>query len=134
LLSGIAIENDRDLQDAGGRLLSRFGCDYALITRGEEGMSLFHRDGSQHLPTFARDVFDGIGAGDTVIATLALAYAGGASMEESALLANHAAGIVVGKIGAATVGPDELLADFDMRNGNAGGTPAPSGPASGSAT
>jgi D-beta-D-heptose 7-phosphate kinase/D-beta-D-heptose 1-phosphate adenosyltransferase len=117
LLSGMVIENEKQLEQAGLRLLEKFDCDYALITRGEDGMSLFHRGGSQHLPTFARDVFDGIGAGDTVIATLALARAGGASMEEAAILANHAAGIVVGKIGAATANRSELLADFDARNG-----------------
>jgi D-beta-D-heptose 7-phosphate kinase/D-beta-D-heptose 1-phosphate adenosyltransferase len=115
-LSGLVIENPQQLEQAGRRLLERFECEYALITRGEDGMSLFHRNGSSHLPTFARDVFDGIGAGDTVIATFALAAAGGASMEESAVLANHAAGIVVGKIGAATVRGSELLADFDTRN------------------
>jgi D-beta-D-heptose 7-phosphate kinase/D-beta-D-heptose 1-phosphate adenosyltransferase len=115
-LSGLTIENEQQLEEAGRRLLDKFECEYALITRGEDGMSLFHRQGSHHLPTFARDVFDGIGAGDTVIATLAVAHAGGATMEEAATLANHAAGIVVGKIGAATVRPSELLADFDARN------------------
>jgi D-beta-D-heptose 7-phosphate kinase/D-beta-D-heptose 1-phosphate adenosyltransferase len=66
------------------------------------------------LPTFAREVFDVTGAGDTVIATLALARAGGATMEEAAILANHAAGIVVGKLGTATVSRPELLSAFDM--------------------
>jgi bifunctional ADP-heptose synthase (sugar kinase/adenylyltransferase) len=75
-------------------------------------MSLFHDGGSYHLPTFAREVFDVTGAGDTVIATLALARAAGASMEESAVLANHAAGIVVGKVGTATVSQAELNASF----------------------
>ena len=84
-------------------------------------MSLFNHCGSHHLPTFAREVFDVTGAGDTVIATLALAHAGGATMEEAAILANHAAGIVVGKIGTATVNPAELLNDFDSRNANPAG-------------
>ncbi len=79
-------------------------------------MSLFTLDGSHHLPTFAREVFDVSGAGDTVIATLALALAAGALMEESAILANHAAGLVVGKVGTATVSRSELLADFASRN------------------
>ena len=87
-------------------------CQYVLITRGEEGMSLFGRTHSQHLPSLDREVFDKTGAGDTVIATLALANAGGATIEESAILANHAAGLVVGKVGTATVSRDELLADF----------------------
>jgi len=116
LLTGMSITNEHQLEEAGRKLLERFECPYALITRGEEGMSLFFPGGSHHLPTFAREVFDVTGAGDTVIATLALAQAGGATMEESATLANHAAGLAVGKVGTATVSPAELLADFDSRN------------------
>lgn len=116
LLTGMSIDNDSQLEAAGRLLLQKFGCPYALITRGEEGMSLFSSGGSQHLPTFAREVFDVTGAGDTVIATLALALAAGAAMEESAILANHAAGLVVGKVGTATVNRTELLADFASRN------------------
>lgn len=116
LLTGMTIENEHQLEEAGQKLLEKFECPYALITRGEEGMSLFFKGGSHHLPTFAREVFDVTGAGDTVIATLALAQAGGATMEESAILANHAAGLAVGKVGTATVSPAELLADFDSRN------------------
>ena len=116
LLTGMAIDNESDLQAAGRKLLQKFECPYALITRGEEGMSLFSHSGSQHLPTFAREVFDVTGAGDTVIATLALAVAAGAEMEESAILANVAAGLVVGKVGTATVSRAELLADFASRN------------------
>ena len=121
LLTGTAIEDERGLEDAGRRLLGKFECEYALITRGEEGMSLFSGSGSRHLPTFAREVFDVTGAGDTVIATLALARAGGATMEESAILANHAAGIVVGKVGIATVSQSELLIDFEARNAHSAG-------------
>ena len=79
-------------------------------------MSLFFEGGSHHLPTFAREVFDVTGAGDTVIGTLALALAAGATTEEAAILANHAAGVVVGKVGTATVSRAELLADFASRN------------------
>ncbi len=121
LLTGTAIEDERGLEDAGRRLLGKFECEYALITRGEEGMSLFSGSGSRHLPTFAREVFDVTGAGDTVIATLALAWAGGGTMEESAILANHAAGIVVGKVGIATVSQSELLTDFEARNAHSAG-------------
>ncbi len=121
LLTGMSIENEDHLEIAGRKLLETFECPYALITRGEEGMSLFFPGGSHHLPTFAREVFDVTGAGDTVIATLALAQAGGATMEESAVLANHTAGLVVGKVGTATVGPAELLADFDSRNAYSSG-------------
>src|SRR5688572_7537716 len=116
LITGISIDDARQLEVAGRQLLERFQCPYALITRGEEGMSLFSREGSHHLPTFAREVFDVSGAGDTVIGTLALAIAAGATMEEAAILANHAAGLVVGKIGTATISRTELLADFVARN------------------
>jgi D-beta-D-heptose 7-phosphate kinase/D-beta-D-heptose 1-phosphate adenosyltransferase len=121
LLSGMSIDSSTALEEAGIRLLQKFDCQYVLITRGEEGMSLFSRAGSHHLPTFAREVFDVTGAGDTVIATLALANAGGGTMEESAILANHAAGIVVGKIGTATVNRSELLTDFDSRDAHSAG-------------
>jgi len=118
LLTGTVIDGQRSLEDAGERLLQRFECEYALITRGEQGMSLFsasNRSRPQHLPIFAREVFDVTGAGDTVIAMLALAQAGAATMEEAAVLANHAAGIVVGKVGTATVSRSELLSDFEDR-------------------
>ncbi len=124
LLTGMIINSETALEDAGRKLLQRFECEYALITRGEQGMSLFSAASlgrSQHLPTFAREVFDVTGAGDTVIATLALAGAGGATMEESAVLANHAAGIVVGKVGTATVTRSELLSDFEARNAHSAG-------------
>ena len=102
-------------------LLEKFACEYALITRGEDGMSLFNASNSHHLPTFAREVFDVTGAGDTMIATLALAHAAGASMPECATLANHAAGIVVGKVGTATLSRSELLSDFVAHNAHSAG-------------
>lgn len=121
LLTGMAIENENQLEEAGRRLLKKFDCPYALITRGEAGMVLFDHDQSHYLPTFARKIFDVSGAGDTVIATLAMASAGGATIEEAAILANHAAGLTVGKVGTATVLPSELLADFDSRNAHSSG-------------
>ena len=120
LLTGIALVDRASLEEAGKRLLDRFGCPYILITRGEDGMSLFGKDEVHHLRTAAREVFDVTGAGDTVIACLAMAAAGGASMDEAALLANHAAGLVVGKVGTASVSREELLDDF----GNADAHPA----------
>jgi len=113
---GMTIGNDQQLEEAGRRLLEKFDCPYALISRGEAGMSLFESGRSHHFPTVARDIFDVTGAGDTVIATLAVARAGGAEMEEAVILANHAAGIAVGKLGTATVSQSELLADFNSRN------------------
>ena len=121
LLTGIAITDQGTLEDAGRRLLERFECEYALITCGEEGMALFDATVSHHLPTVAREVFDVTGAGDTVIATLALARAAGATMEESAIVANHAAGIVVGKVGTATVSREELSLDLESRNAHSAG-------------
>lgn len=109
--AGIAIEDDESLIQAGQKILDSIDCHAALITRGEEGMALFTDDGAvTHIPTVAREVYDVTGAGDTVIATLALARATGASFVESAVLANHAAGVVVGKLGTATVTREELLA------------------------
>jgi rfaE bifunctional protein kinase chain/domain len=89
--------------------LKRLDIKALLITRGEEGMSLFERDGNViHVPAAAKEVFDVTGAGDTVIGVLALSLAAGATFREAAVLANHAAGIVVGKIGTATVSREEL--------------------------
>jgi D-beta-D-heptose 7-phosphate kinase/D-beta-D-heptose 1-phosphate adenosyltransferase len=97
--------------EAGKKLLTTLGCGAVLITRGEEGMTLFERGNGRitHIPTKAKEVYDVTGAGDTVIATLTLALAVGASYEEAARIANHAAGIVVSKLGTATVTPAELI-------------------------
>lgn len=94
---------------AGERVLRRLKLEALLVTRGPDGMLLLER-GRRPLavPTVARKVFDVTGAGDTVISVLALALAAGASYAAGAMLANHAAGIVVGKLGAATVTPVEL--------------------------
>lgn len=92
----------------------KLGCDAVLITRGDRGMMLLEREGEPvYVNTAAREVYDVTGAGDTVIAALAGALATGASMIEAAALANHAAGIVVGKVGTATATADELIATFD---------------------
>jgi D-beta-D-heptose 7-phosphate kinase/D-beta-D-heptose 1-phosphate adenosyltransferase len=87
----------------------RAGCEAVLITRGEHGMCLFDGKEETHLSAAAREVSDVTGAGDTVIATLALGLAAGGTTAEAARLANHAAGVVVGKFGAATVTKAELL-------------------------
>jgi rfaE bifunctional protein kinase chain/domain len=80
-----------------------------LVTRGEEGMTLFDSEGRLHIPSEAREVFDVSGAGDTVVATIALMLAEGKSLRESVAIANKAAGIVVGKLGTATVSREELF-------------------------
>jgi len=90
------------------RFKERAGCDSVLITRGEHGMTLIGPDGEAELPAEAREVSDVTGAGDTVIATMTLALAAGASLVDAARLANRAAGIVVGKFGPATVSVSDL--------------------------
>jgi D-beta-D-heptose 7-phosphate kinase/D-beta-D-heptose 1-phosphate adenosyltransferase len=108
--SGIAIRGSAALLAAGRELLKRLGCRAVLITRGEQGMSLFERGRRPvHIPTSAREVFDVTGAGDSVIATLALALCAGARNTEAAVLANYAAGVVVGKLGTACATPGEVL-------------------------
>jgi D-beta-D-heptose 7-phosphate kinase/D-beta-D-heptose 1-phosphate adenosyltransferase len=108
--AGVIIEDEESLVEAGRKLLGSIDCRAVLVTRGEEGMTLFAEgDEVTHIATVAREVYDVTGAGDTVIATLALALAAGASLVEAAVLANHAAGVVVGKLGTATVAREELL-------------------------
>jgi D-beta-D-heptose 7-phosphate kinase/D-beta-D-heptose 1-phosphate adenosyltransferase len=113
LASGIDVVDENSLGRAGQALLERWHCEAVLMSRGEEGMTLFRPGRAmQHFPTAAREVFDVTGAGDTVLASAALALAAGASFEEAAMLANRAAGIVVGKLGTATASAAELLADL----------------------
>ena len=109
--SGVEITDDTSLIEAARRIRELISCKNVLITRGERGMSMLDAEGEMtHIPTVAREVFDVTGAGDTVIATLALALTSGARLNEAAIIANHAAGVVVGKVGTATVSRDELLA------------------------
>ncbi|MAE32616.1 MAG: D-glycero-beta-D-manno-heptose-7-phosphate kinase [Verrucomicrobiales bacterium] len=104
---------DRNLMRAAKQLLGELDLKVLLITLGELGM-LVCQPGRKpfHIPTLAREVFDVSGAGDTVIGSFTLAIAAGATPVEAAIVANHAAGIVVGKLGTATVTPRELLASF----------------------
>src|SRR5678815_4771287 len=109
------LENDTDdgLAEAAKLIRERLGCDAVLITRGDQGMMLQQGDeGAIFVATAAREVYDVTGAGDTVIATLAAALATGASLVEAAMLANNAAGIVVGKVGTATATATELIDSF----------------------
>jgi D-beta-D-heptose 7-phosphate kinase/D-beta-D-heptose 1-phosphate adenosyltransferase len=111
LASGIEITGPETLRRAGQRLLERWESEAVLISRGEDGMTLFRRGGTMRtFPTAAREVFDVTGAGDTVVAACALALGAGGSFEDATQLANHAAGIVVGKVGTASVTARELLA------------------------
>lgn len=109
-MSGIRIEGEANLFAAAQSIREELSCEAVLITRGEAGMALLEGDGPMVLiPTEAREVFDVTGAGDTVAATLALGLASGATMEQAARIANCAAGVVVGKVGTATVTASELL-------------------------
>jgi len=108
---GIDQVNRDNLIEVGTTLLNRYRYQALLITRGEEGMTLFERNdhvGHTLFPTQAREVFDVTGAGDTVIGVFALCMASGSTFKEAAYLANHAAGLVVGKVGTSTVSQAEL--------------------------
>jgi rfaE bifunctional protein kinase chain/domain len=129
LLVNRMLSDEKSMEDAGRALLARFGCSAVVITQGEKGMSVFEESSPRHVyipatsfeVTYARvgqagiergatgrQVFDVTGAGDTVLSVLSLASAAGASIVDAAMLANTAAGVVVGKLGAAVVSPREL--------------------------
>ena len=126
-----SLHDDKSVEEAGRALVAHFGCAAVVITRGEKGLTVFEEAAPHHFHvpatsfeiTYARvgqpglargatgrQVFDVTGAGDTVLAVLALAAAAGASLRDAAILANVAAGVVVGKLGTATVSPEELAA------------------------
>ncbi|MBF0251883.1 MAG: D-glycero-beta-D-manno-heptose-7-phosphate kinase [Alphaproteobacteria bacterium] len=108
--TGMAVDGDAAVVAACEKLIAECGVRAVLATRSAEGMTLVSRDaGPLHLKARAREVFDVSGAGDTVVATLALALAAGADMDDAARLANAAAGVVVGKAGTATVSTTELI-------------------------
>lgn len=110
LMAGIEIIDEESLGKAAMIIQDKLNIDALLITRGEAGMGLFEKGKEPFLiPTMAREVFDVTGAGDTVIASLALARAAGLSSKEAAIVANQAAGIVVGKLGTATTSRDEII-------------------------
>jgi len=105
----VKILSDDDAVKASALLQKKIDCESVLITRGEHGMTLLEKNGSfTHIPTLATEVYDVTGAGDTVISTLGLALATGASAKVSSLLANYSAGIVIKKVGTASVKAEEL--------------------------
>ncbi len=109
-LTNLEEDSDDTLTEAARKIRGRLDCDAVLVTRGDRGMMLLEEDlDPVFVATSAREVYDVTGAGDTVIATLAAALAAGASMTEAAMLANQAAGIVVGKLGTATATAEEVL-------------------------
>jgi D-glycero-beta-D-manno-heptose-7-phosphate kinase len=102
--------NETELAKKAAAVREQYNFEALLVTRSEEGMSLFTQNEAVHEPTQAREVYDVSGAGDTVIATIGLMLAAGASMTDAMRIANRAAGVVVGKLGTATVNRQELLA------------------------
>jgi D-beta-D-heptose 7-phosphate kinase/D-beta-D-heptose 1-phosphate adenosyltransferase len=109
-LAGMEEHTDEGLKAAAHIIRERLACESVLITRGERGMMLLEKEREPvYVETAAREVYDVTGAGDTVIATVSAALAAGASMLEAAILANQAAGIVVGKVGTATATADEIV-------------------------
>lgn len=112
-MTNIEDGSDGTILEAGSKLLKYLNTN-VLITRGEKGMSLFEKDGNvTNIPAKAREVYNLIGAGDTVVATAALAIASGADFKEAAVLANIAAGIKVGKIGTASVSIEEIKREIE---------------------
>jgi D-glycero-beta-D-manno-heptose-7-phosphate kinase len=105
-------KNEAELNSKAEKLRTELHLDALLVTRSEEGMSLFRANSVLHEPTQAREVFDVSGAGDTVIATLAVMLASGAELGDAVRIANRAAGIVVGKLGTAVVSREEILQDM----------------------
>ncbi len=113
-MTSLEEDSDDGLYQSASMIQEKLDCDAVLITRGDRGIMLLERNNAPvFVETAAREVYDVTGAGDTVIATLAASLAAGATMLEAANLANHAAGIVVGKVGTATASSDELLATFE---------------------
>jgi D-beta-D-heptose 7-phosphate kinase/D-beta-D-heptose 1-phosphate adenosyltransferase len=112
-------QTDAEVERAGREILALVQSDYLIIKRGEQGMSIFEKGRPPlHIPTIAREVFDVTGAGDTVIATASLALLAGATIQEAAILANAAGGVVVGKIGTAACTPEELLTALERESGS----------------
>lgn len=115
-LAGIKITDADSLSRVGRKILKSCDARHVVITRGKEGMAIFSAGKSSvtHIPTFAREVYDVSGAGDTVISVLTMALAAGANIEEAAILGNLAGGVEVGKRGTATVTPDEVAMALDF--------------------
>ena len=111
IMTKMKVNTDSEIYEAGMKLYDDLELNGLIVTRGKDGISVIRNDGHKmiKLPTMAKEVFDVSGAGDSVIATFALSYLSGLSMEESAELANLSAGVVVGKVGTATATLDEIL-------------------------
>lgn len=112
--SALGAELDIDHPGAIPNALQKLDVEHLLLTLGERGMVLASRTGAlKEVPTVAREVYDVVGAGDTVTAYVAVIMAAGGTVDEAAIIANYAAGVEIGKLGAATVSPEEVLAAYD---------------------
>ncbi|MBC8525919.1 MAG: D-glycero-beta-D-manno-heptose-7-phosphate kinase [Candidatus Cloacimonetes bacterium] len=113
----IEIKNEEDLLFAAKRLKQRIKCAYLVITLGEEGLFVYENEETYwKIPTFSQEVYDVSGAGDTVICALVLAMVSGCDIKTSSIIANHAAGVVCGKVGAAAASPEEIILSFKKWN------------------
>jgi rfaE bifunctional protein kinase chain/domain len=111
---GVRFETDAEFLEAAKKLRKKMRLKYLVVTRGSKGMFIVPSKGDiRHLPSYAREVYDVSGAGDTVISVLSLAYAAKADIDVSATLANHAAGVVCGKLGTAVASPKEIMESID---------------------
>ena len=109
----VIIESEEDFHETSFRLLDRINSEYLIVTRGSKGLSIFKKDCDVvNIPTFAKQVFDVSGAGDTVISTLTLCLAAGVPVRDAAIIANHAAGKVCGVVGIAPVYPQDIIDSF----------------------
>ena len=116
LATGITIDDDESLLEAGRKLINDLNLESLVLTRSEEGMTVLSADGEIHLPTVAREVYDVSGAGDTVLSLFGLGLAQKLPLEMVARLANLGAGIVVGKVGTSTVSAQEMLAEVGLQH------------------
>ncbi len=113
-MANAEVENGESIEKVGRQLVKEMGASI-ILTRGEKGMSVFEKDApTVSIPTQAKEVYDVTGAGDTVVATIALALASGAQLKDAAVLANHAAGVKVGKIGTSAVSMEELRQSLEQ--------------------
>lgn len=112
--SGIPIEKNDDMDEAARIVQEKIQCRYLIVTRGKKGLSIYQKNKKRvDIPTFAREIYDVSGAGDTVIGTVTLGLCSGLDIEDAALIANHAAGAVCSKVGINPVTAEEILNSFN---------------------
>ena len=115
--TGLPIESEEDFDYAARVLMHKLNPQYLIITRGEKGLVIFTQKGERiTIPTFAQEVFDVSGAGDTVISTLTLGLCSGVEIEKAAIIANHSAGAVCGKVGIEPAYPEDIIRSFKNYN------------------